>query len=151
MADWDVKATGFKELSEKLLSLANGEAADRIQRSALNAAGTVIMEGLELVTPVRTSPVYGNALPEGALKEALRKRVIIPKDGEAPEVDVDFGNLSWIAHIVDIGHVNANAKTGRKHTPAHPFIRGAEESTRAEATDVYLSTLQAGIDKELSK
>jgi hypothetical protein len=151
MADVDVTATGFKEISEKLFSLANGETADRIQRAALNAAGTVIMEGLESVTPVRVSPVYGKSLPEGALKEAIRKRVVLPKDGSAPEVNVDFGKLSYIANIVDIGHVNANAKTGRSHTPAHPFIRSAEESTRADAAEAYLSTAQSLISEELDK
>lgn len=151
MADVDVKASGFQELSERLFAIANGETADRIQRAALNAAGAVIAAGLESVTPVRVSPAYGKALPEGALKEAIRKRVVLPKDGTAPEVDVDFGKLTYIANIVDIGHVNANAKTGRSHTPAYPFIRSAEEATRAEAADAYLSTLQTLINEELDK
>ena len=151
MADWDVKATGFKELSETLLSLANGETADRIQRSALSAAGDVILDGLESATPIRASTVYGKSLPEGALRDALRKRISLPRDGTAAEVDVDFGKLSFIAHIVDIGHVNANAKTGRTHTPAYPFIRSTEDATRSEAADAYLSTMREGINRELSK
>lgn len=151
MADVDVKATGFQELSEKLLSLASGETADRIQRAALNAAGAVIVGTLRTVTPERTDEVYGKSLPAGALKRAVRKRVRLPKDGQAPEVDVDFGKLTYIAHIVDIGHVNANAKGGVKHTPAYPFIRGAEDSSRADAADAYLATMQAEIDEEMSK
>ena len=50
---------------------------------------------------------------------------------------------------MDHGHVNANAKTGRKHTPAYPFIRSVEEATRTEAAEAYLLTLQAGVDKAL--
>jgi hypothetical protein len=111
----------------------------------------VIAAELELATPVRVPPVYGRALPEGALKGGVRKRVVLPKDGSAPEVDVDFGKLSYIAHAVDIGHVNANAQTGRSHTPAHPFIRAVEEATRAEAAEAYLSTARTLINQELEK
>lgn len=151
MPDYDVKATGFKELSDKLLALASFETQDRIQRTALRAAGNVIAEELESVTPIRVTTAYGDSLPEGALKEAIRVRVSVPKDGEAPSTTVDFGKLSYIAHIVDIGHLNANAKDGRRHTPAHPFIRAAEAASHEAAADAYLASMQEQIDEEMSR
>jgi HK97 gp10 family phage protein len=149
MADFDVKLTGFKELEQKLLSLESGEQADAIERRALRAVGAVIKPALEAATPVRGN-VYG-PLPKGALKTSVRARTRLGKNGEPSVEIVDFGNLSFIAHVVDVGHVNANAKKGRKHTPAHPFIRSVEDATHEAAADAYLETLEAGIVEVLEK
>lgn len=142
----DLKISGFDEIEAALYSIESGETADRIQREALMAAGKVIMPALLAATPVKTVP---GGLPEGALKASVRARTHLSKDGEAPTETIDFGKHSWIAHIVDIGHVNPTATKGLKHTPAYPFIRDVEEATHAEAVEAYVSTLQAGINKAL--
>lgn len=144
----DVLISGFNEIEAQLLSLESGEVADKIQRDALRAVGNVIKPALIAATPTRKTPAYGKALPEGALKDAVRAVSHLGKDGEAPTETVDFGKLSYIAHIVDHGHVNVRSKK-RTHTPAYPFIRAVEETTRAEAAEVYVATLQAGINKVL--
>lgn len=150
MADYDVKLSGFKELQQKLLSLESGEQIDAIERRALKAVGNVIAPALVAATPERAK-AYGKSLPKGALKAAVRARTRLGKNGESSVETVDFGKLSYIAHAVDIGHVNANAKQGRKHTPAHPFVRGVEDATHDAATDAYLETLEAGIVEVLEK
>ena len=142
----DVKISGFKEIEAALYTIESGEAIDRIQRSALRAAGNVIAPALEAATPIKTEP---GGLPDGALKAAVRMRTRLPKDGEAPAEIIDFGKHSWIAHIVDHGHINPTAKKGLKHTPAYPFVRDVEEATHAEAVEAYVSTMQAGINKVL--
>lgn len=151
MADYDMTITGFKEIEAQLLSIANGEKADEIQREGLRAAGDVIKPALVTATPERTDEVYGKSLPAGALKEAVRASAKLGKDG-APGIEtVHFGKLSYIAHIVDIGHVNPTAKKGLKHTPAYPFIREVEDATRQEATEAYIEAVQAGINKILAE
>jgi hypothetical protein len=151
MADFDMKIEGFKEIEAQLLSLESGEVIDQIQRDGLRAAGAVIKPALVEATPERTDPIYGKSLPKGALKAAIRTRVQIGKDGEPSTEIVDFGKLSYIAHIVDVGHANPTAKKGMKHTPAYPFIREVEDATREEAIEAYTTTVQAGIDKVLSE
>lgn len=150
MAGWDVKAEGFADLSEKLFSLASGEEADRIQRAALRAAGNVIKDALIPATPTRKTTVYGKSLPAGALKAAVRTRIKLPKDGEPASATVDFGKLTYIAHIVDVGHMDA-MNGGRTHTPAYPFISAVEDSSLESAADAYLTTMQAEIDKVINK
>lgn len=151
MADYDVRIEGFKEIEAQLLSLESGEKADEIQREGLRAAGAVIKPVLITATPERTDKVYGKSLPKGALKAAVRATAKVGRDG-APGVEtVSFGKLSYIAHIVDHGHVNPTAEKGLKHTPARPFIRGVEDATREEALDAYVTTVQAGINKVLSE
>lgn len=150
MGDWEVRAEGFKELAEKLYSLQSGDTADRIQRRALLAAGRVMKTALTAATPVRQDKVYGKSLPAGALKAAIRLSINLPKDGSAPYARVHFGKLSYIAHAVDIGHVNANAvKGGRLHTPAHPFIRVTGDAIKAEVADAYLTRLRLEVNKVL--
>jgi hypothetical protein len=149
MAEQAITLSGFKEIEAQFLALESGGKADEIQRAALKAVGDVIKPALVAATRVRKTKVYGKSLPEGALKAAIRARTSLGKDGAAPMETVDFGKLSYIAYIVDHGHVNANAKEGRKHTPAYPFIRGVEDATRDEALEVYMATLQQGINKVL--
>ena len=144
----DLTISGFKEIEAQLLSLESGEVADKIQRDALRAAGNVIKPALIAATPLRKTTAYGKALPEGALKEAVRAVPRLGKDGEAPTETVDFGKLSYIANIVDQGHVNVRSKK-RTHVPAYPFIREVEEATHAEAAEAYVAALQAGINKAL--
>lgn len=150
MANWDVKATGFQELSDKLLSLSSGEEADRIQSDALRNAGNVIKNELIAATPLRKTTAYGQALPEGALRDAIRLRIKLPKDGEAASATVDFGKLTFIAHIVDVGHVDAMSG-GRTHTPAHPFIRAVEDASLEASTDAYLTTMQSEINEVIEQ
>jgi hypothetical protein len=145
----DLIISGFKEIEAQLLSLESGEVADKIQRDALRAVGAVIKPALIAATPLRKTKAYGRELAEGALKAAVRATTRLGKDGAASTETVHFGKLSYIAHIVDHGHVNVNAKKGRKHTPAYPFIREVEEATRTEAAEAYLATLQAGVNKVL--
>src|SRR5665213_6126 len=151
MADFDMKIEGFKEIEAQLLSLESGEKADEIQREALRAAGDVIKSALVTATPERTDKVYGKSLPAGALKAAVRSTAKVGKDGTPGVETVNFGKLSYIAHIVDIGHINPTAKKGLKHTPAYPFIRGVEDATREEALEAYTTTVQAGIERVLAE
>lgn len=151
MADYDLKIEGFKEIEALFLSLESGEEADEIQREALRAAGNVIKPALITATPERTDKVYGKSLPAGALKKAVRASARLGKDGAPGTETVSFGKLTYIAHIVDIGHANPTAKKGRKHTPAYPFIRAVEDATREEALEAYVSTVQAGINRVLAK
>jgi HK97 gp10 family phage protein len=145
----DVTATGFAEIEAALLSIADGEVADAIQREALKAAAAVIKPVLVAETPVRTKVGGKDALPPGALKAAVRSRVSIPKDSKVASATVDFGKLTHIARFVDRGHANPTAKRGLRNTPAHPFVRETEAATRQEATEAYFVTLQAGITKAL--
>lgn len=151
MSDYDVKITGFKEIEAALLSLESSEVIDQIQRESLRTAGNVIKAALIAATPTRVTTAYGDDLPPDALKEAVRAVARLGKNGEASTETVDFGKLSYIAHMVDIGHVNPTAKNPNKlkHTPAHPFIREVEDATREEALDAYVSTMQAGINEVL--
>jgi hypothetical protein len=151
MPDYDMKIEGFREIEAQLLSLESGEVIDQIQREGLRAAGAVIKPALIEATPERTDKVYGKSLPKGALKGAVRATAKVGKDG-APGVEtVNFGKLSYIAHIVDVGHANPTARKGLKHTPARAFIRKVEDATREEAIDAYVTTVQAGINKVLSE
>ena len=148
MAD-EVKVVGLKEIEEAFLRLEQSPETAALERKALRAAGAVIFAELEAVTPVRTDPVYGRSLPAGAAKAAIRRRVTVPKDGATPTVTVDFGKqLTWIMHIVDIGHIDA-ANGGRTHTPAHPFVDAAAAVSLPKAADVYIETMTAGINKIL--
>lgn len=149
MADTDVKIEGFKELERALLSIADGEVADQIQRDALQAVVEVVQPELLAVTPERVDKGGKDALPPGALKAAIRARIRVPKNGQGATATVDFGKLDYIAHFVDWGHVNPTAKRGLKHTPGTGFVRKTQDATAGAALEAYSTTLQAGIDAAL--
>lgn len=145
MADKAMELSGFKEIDAMLQRLEQGPEIEALQRKALRAAGAVIKAELRAVTPVRETKGRGKrALPIGAMKAAIRSRVSVPADGSAPSVTVDFGKLTYLAHIVDIGHVDFKSG-GRTHTPAHPFVRGADEASHDRAAAAYVETLRAGV------
>ncbi len=150
MASNDVKISGFKEIEAQFAALANPETMDGIERAALRAAGAVMKSALIAKTPMRTDNVGPRDLPAGALKRAVRARTHMGKLGEPSSEVIDFGKLTYIAHFVDEGHINVRAKTGRTHTPAHPFVRNVEAATRTEATDAYYAAMKAGIEKALA-
>lgn len=150
MADQAIELSGFKEIDDMFQRLEQGPETEALQRKALNAAGAVIAAELESVTPVKTIKTAGSSLPQGALKAAIRRRTSIPSDGSAPSTTVNFGKLSYIAHIVDIGHVDFNSK-GRTHTPAHPFIRGAEAASHDKAAAAYIETMRAGVEEIMNR
>lgn len=145
MAETNVTAQGFAEIEAALLSIADGEVADSIQRDALLAAVAVVKPALVVATPERPAVGGRASLPPGALKRAIRTRVSIPKDGSAASATIDFGKLTHIARFVDGGHVNPTATRGLKHTPAKPFVRETEAATHDAAVEAYIATLQEGI------
>lgn len=135
---------------------------DEIQRTALNAVADVVKPRLATAAPERVSVKQGgNSLPPGALKAAVRSRVNVGKQGTAKSdqatVQIDFGKLTHIADFVDRGHKPPNSRLagslGRevasKPTPAHPFIRSVEDSSRETAQQAYRDAMTEGITKAL--
>jgi hypothetical protein len=122
---------------------------DKIERKALRAVTQVIQPALAEATPVLVEGLKGTSLKPGELKKAVRGRIKLGKGGAPSSATVDFGNLSYIAHFVDGGHVNPTAKHGLNHTPAHPFVRTTEEATRDKALEAYVATATTEIEKAL--
>ena len=138
---------GITELLFKFEQLAGGQERDRIVRKGLRAVGTIVKDALRAATPERPDTPSGTALRPGELKAAIRSRVRIGQEGQSSTETTDFGKLSYVANFVDGGHINPRARRPGKlsYTPPHPFVRGVEESIGAEASEVFIATVEAEI------
>lgn len=147
---WDQQVADLEALASQFKN---------IERKALRAVANAIKPRLAEAAPVRVSPQQGgNSLPEGALKAAVRGTVNMGDGSKPPTAIVDFGNLSYIAHMVDVGHraPHARALTRAGHaitgkpTPAHPFVRSVQDSSQQLAQETFQTAMQAGIEEALA-
>lgn len=146
---WEQNEAGLKNLINDY---------DTIQRKALLAAGQAVAPRLIDATPKRSSDSRGgNSLPIYALKGAVRAHVAPDKETGKLQAVIDFGKLTWIAHIVDIGHNPPHSvlaiKLGReitgKPTQAHPFVRAVQDSQQKTAQAAYSAAMTEGITRAL--
>lgn len=133
-----------------------------IERHALKSAVQVVKTRLIQATPERVSAKQGgDSLEPGALKAAIRAGVHVG-DGSSEDPSttiVDFGRLSHIADFVDRGHQPPHSRAFKragiavdeeKNTPAHPFVRNVEDTTREAAANAYAETIESEIGKVLN-
>lgn len=148
-ADWTQQVGDLQALASQF---------GAIQKKALRAVANAIKPRLAEAAPVRVSPQQGgNSLPEGALRDAVRGTVRMGDGSEPPSAIVDFGKLSYIAHIVDVGHrapharalSRAGYKPTGKPTPAHPFVRSVQDSSASLAQETFEAAMTAGITEAL--
>lgn len=147
--EWDQQVADLEALAAQFRN---------IERQALRAVANAIKPRLAEAAPVRVSPQQGgNSLPEGALNAAVRGTVNMGDGNKPPTASVDFGKLSYIAHMVDVGHraPHARALTRAGHvitgkpTPAHPFVRSVQDSSQELAQTTFEEAMTAGIEAAL--
>lgn len=131
---------------------------DTIQRNALQAAADAVAPRLIDAAPRRVDEKRGgNSLPEYALKGAVRARVALDKITGKLQAVIDFGKLTWLAHIVDIGHnpphsvlaIKLGHEITGKPTPAHPFVRAVQDSQQKTAQAAYTAAMTEGMTRAL--
>lgn len=150
MADnWDEQVQGLENLASQF---------GAIERKALRAVANAIKPILQAKTPVRgLAEGAMGPLPEGALRNAVRGHVDMGDGTKPPAAVVDFGPLSYVAHMVDVGHRAPHARTlaraGRsitgKPTPAHPFVRSVQDSSASLAQSTFEDAMTEGITNAL--
>ena len=147
-SSWDANLAGLQNVIDDY---------EALQRKALKAAAEAVAPRLIDAAPVRVSEKQGgNSLPEYALKGSVRAKVEKGKDGKLLAV-VDFGKCTHIAYFVDRGHQPPHAKLAKRlnrrasgqNTPAHPFIRSVQDSSRALAQTTYEESLTNSIKAAL--
>ncbi len=127
---------------------------EAIERKALRAVTAVIVPRLKEAAPIRVSTQQGgNSLPNGAFRTKCRGKIHLGKGGDDPSTaTADFGDITWIANIVDKGHRAPHSRllirkgkpiTG-KPTPAHPFVRSVQDSTASAAQQAYEDAINQG-------
>lgn len=153
MADNGTK--GFDENIAKLERMA--DALPAIERNALQAAADAVAPRLIDATPVRVSEKQGgNSLADYELKAAVRPHVGFDRSRGKLQAIIDFGKLTWIAHIVDVGHNAPFSRLAKKlgrstgrNTPAHPFVRATQDAQLATARKAYQAAMTEGINAAL--
>lgn len=148
--NWDAQVGNLQALASQF---------GTIERNALRAVANAIKPRLAEATPVRGIALGGyGPLPEGALKSAVQGHVNMGDGTTPPTASVDFGKLSYIAHMVDVGHRAPHARalsraghtpTG-KPTPAHPFVRSVQDSSAALAQQTFEDAMTKGINEALN-
>lgn len=132
---YSVKIQGVPQLIGKLTKLQ--KEINKVNRKALNRAGTVLLKGVRANVPV----------DKGDLKESLTKKiykgsmVIVGADGSY--VGADGEKPANYDHLVEYGHIS---KDGTQ-VPAEPFIRTAWEECAGQAQKMYEDALKKGIDE----
>jgi HK97 gp10 family phage protein len=166
MGGFSESFVGLKELDEKLEQLGQ-DAARKIVRKGLKAAGTVLQAAVREATPERPTLPSGTALPPGTLARDIEMHIGKSDEG-LPAAIVQPGAYTWhVAEWVEYGHrlvkggqaewyaaVGSKAKRRRRggnghvigDVPAHANFRKGFEAGRAEAVAVFGATVAEGVD-----
>ena len=146
------------ELQARLHSLAS-DARIAAERKALRAVGTLVQTAIVERAPQQSSTPHGELAP-GELKADIKARVHIATDeNAATDVSrVTIGPTSktaYVANFVENGHANRprnkpSSRARKENTPAHPFIRPAQDATQQKAIDLYAEIMAAEIQKVMN-
>lgn len=122
--------------------------ANQYMRSALQAAGDVILPAMKQHAPERTDEPTpeGNSLPPGILKFDLTTQVILNKDG----AEVKVGPTAVAAHVArwqENGWM-LTSHTGKKirHIPGKHFMATAIDETREAAVNALVESLASSLN-----
>lgn len=150
-----IEITGLNEMRERLRLLAQNLRRDYIVK-AVKAAAQVIADAMQEQAPERAEGPSGDALPPGAMREDIKVRERVDKDGFATARIGPGKDTAHVARWVEYGHrqvaggvnrVLASGKTrGAGHeigqVPPHPFLRPAFERSEAKAIERFKEVLR---------
>lgn len=147
-------ANEFADLQQNLAAL-KGETLKRAERKALTRVGQIVKAAIVERTPVQSGVPEGLLAP-GELAASIRASVHIANDegttvGDTSRVTIGPGTAKTrtVANWVENGHANPRAKKGLQHTPAHPFVRPAQDATEQQAIEAYAETMAAEVQKAM--
>lgn len=115
---------------------------ESIERAGLRAVGAYVKPALVAVTPVSPGPFGSTSLPKGALKAAVRTKVVKGEGDRGPASVTGFGKLSIFAERVDSGTSEAGA---------NPFVRRLQDAPafQEKAQEAFVAGAQAKVEELL--
>lgn len=123
----------------------------------LNAAGDILFNAVEAITPIRLDPDStvasgwsGHGVGGGGLKAAVKKDVVVRTDLTGT-VRINHGKLSYVAYFLEYGHQMIGHKPQLKklegsRTPggrvrAYPIMRPVAEQYAQPAVEAFTKSI----------
>ncbi|MGC1783475.1 MAG: HK97-gp10 family putative phage morphogenesis protein [Acidobacteriaceae bacterium] len=145
-----IEITGLDAMRAKLNRLEEQVRREFVVK-AVKAGANVIRDAMIEDAPVLAAKSAGsNALEPGALRDDIKTRAHVDKDGVAVAHIGPSRKTGYVARFVEYGHreVKDNIEIGQ--VPPHSFLRPAFERSEAEAIETFKSTMREEIAGELS-